>query len=280
MTTPLPIQRSIAGGLSGNGITFSLSEGWEAPAAGNVIVVYTAFQIGNRNTTVPTGYTLIGRNTGGGGGGRPTVAAYGKISDGTESSVLVDWSGTPDKWVAMIEEYDAQSALVDPAKHGDGQNSVNSTTQGSGLTSSVEGYAAAVFASHEQNGEVPAYSNGFVHDVSVLSGGASDLVMDIGRSDANEDVAGTYGITATWTNASNRAGICLAVDVTYVNGEKLEADKYLNTYKVTNFAGQPLIIETPGNDNFELVGLNYGQARKYRRAVTTPALIKREIETP
>lgn len=272
-----PVQTFEDGSTSGNGTTFSFgSHGWEIPEAGNLIFVATAFRVGNRTFNLPSGYNVFGQNTGGGGPGRPVVLCYGRVSDGTESSVVCSWAGAADEWVAKIWEVDIQSFDLNASDTSDGQNSANSTTQGSGTTSSVDGEAAAFFASYEQNGETPSFSNGYVFAGQVLSGGPTNLVMDYAYSDANWDVAGTYSTTATWTSASNRAGIGAATALSSENGERLRNSKRTNTYRVTNFKGVPLRIETPSNDNLELVGLSWGQARKYRQSVTTPALIKRE----
>lgn len=263
MAFPPIIQSVEGGGLSGNGQVFN----WDPPLAGNVIVVVSAFSIGNRNITIPPGYTSIGQNTGG-NPNRPTVAVFGKISDGTEDTVLVEWSNGAGQWVAQIQEFDAFDITVNPAKSGSDGTANNTNSMDSGETGSVEGFAYALFASEAQNGEIPSGSDGFIFSNALLAGGVNDLVLDVFTGEANKDIAGTYEMTATWVSNAARASLCVAADVARTaDGEALKDYQRASLYRIENQQGFLVYIHNPDED-IPLSGLNRGQARKHLASMT------------
>lgn len=263
MALPPIVQSVEGGGLSGNGQLFN----WIPPSAGNVIVVASAFSVGNRNLSIPPGYTSVGSNTGG-NPNRPTVAVFGKIADGTETDVLVEWSNGAGQWVAQIQEFDALDISVDPAKSGSGGSVNNAASMDSGVTGSVEGFAYALFASESRNGETPSGSDGFIFSNALLAGGEGDLVLDVFASETNKDSAGTYGMTATWISSAARASLCVAADVARtVDGEALKDYQRASLYRITNEQGFLVYIHNPDED-IPLSGLNRGQARKHIASMT------------
>ncbi len=110
MSVPPPVQVVDDGALTGVGKTFGESDGWETPASGNLIVVYSACSGGLRDLTIPTGYSLLAK-TNHGLPACPAIACFFKISDGTESEVLVEWSGATAQWVAIVHEYDSDAMV-------------------------------------------------------------------------------------------------------------------------------------------------------------------------
>jgi hypothetical protein len=148
---------------------------------------------------------------------------------------------------------------VDPAKKGSGDTDTSTDSLSSTTTTSVEGFALALFASLVQNGEEPSYTNSFQHMLSVLAGGSADLVLDLACGDANRDEAGTYETTATWTSSEGRASMCLAADAVYIDGEKKSDYQRSSSYQVVNGKGQ--VAYTPAGE-VVISGKNRGQARK------------------
>ena len=250
MANPVPVQSISVGGTSGTGELIS-GNGWDPPMAGNLLVVFSGFSERNRTLTIPSGYTEIG-DSGGGGPSLPRVTAFGKIADGTESSVLIEWSASG-QWAAVLQEFDAQEVEVNqPEDFGDGGAASSVDEMASGTTSTVLGYGAALFTSLAYNAETPSATGDFEHELVVAAGGSSDLCLDVFRSDERQDSSGTYSTTASWTSSENRAAICLAAAIGETDGEKLKDYQKTKAYKVLYFGGTPAVT-----------GKNRGQARKW-----------------
>lgn len=264
MSFPSVVQSVESGSVSGNGKTFGSADGWKTPASGNVIIVYSACSSGTSNLAVPDGYTDVGRSVGGGGAGRPRVACFAKVSDGTESDVQVEWNVSDEQWVAIVQELDADD--IGLGKNNNGTNGSEVTELLTNETVETEGFAVALFASAAQNEETPSADNDFVHTHAVLAGESTDLVLDVFESNANEESADTYSTTATWTSSENRGALCIAFDIPYVNGEKVKEYQRSSSYRVVDLDGKPAYVDGPGN-GIELVGLNRGQAKKHLKTM-------------
>lgn len=258
MTFPPSIQTIEDGDTSGLGKTFGSADGWDTPVSGNLILVFTAYTEGNRSMVVPTGYTEIDVSSGG-GAQRPKVGAFYKVSEGDESTVVVEWSAGSGQWASSVQEFDIDDIEFTPQHTGNGGNQANTTSKTSGETTSVEGFAFALFVSEAQNGETPSATNGFTHDRVMLSGGSGDLCIDVFHNDAYRDTADTYSTTASWTSSEDRAAICVAAEVKYTDGEKLRDSQRSSSYRVLNGKGQ--IAYTPA-DEVVISGKNRGQAKK------------------
>ena len=255
MTFCPPVQTLTFGATSGTGQTVGSSDGWEAPLAGNGILVVGANADRLSNLVAPNGYTSIGEQ---GANNCPVVTGFAKIADGTESSIDLSWS-RDSQWVVAIFEFDAQDMEVDPSKFGNGATDTNTDSLSSTTTSSVQGFAMALFASLAQNGETPSYTNSFAHLLSVLAGGSSDLVLDIGVGSVNADSEGTYETTASWTSSTGRTSRCIAANMVMIDGEWKKDYQRSSTYKVINGKGQTAY--TPEGEVM-ISGKNRGQARK------------------
>jgi len=275
MANPPPIQTLTAGSTSGTGKTFGSGDGLVPPAPGNLVVVFSAFSVGNKKLTIPSGYTQIG-DSGNNGPSLPRVTVFAKIADGSEASVLIEWSGSG-QWVASIQEFDADEVEIRaPDDFGDGGADLSVSSMSSRTTSSLAGYAAALFVSLAHNGETPSATNGFVFERVIKSNGDNDLCLDMFRSDANQDSAGTYETTASWTSSESRAAICVAAQiVTNEDGEQIKDYQKTKTYKVTNLAGDVAYVDGPGN-GIPLIGLTRGQAKKYLLSMTGQYLLETE----
>lgn len=251
MANPVPVQSVTAGATTGTGQTIGSGDGWDPPSAGNLVVAFSAFSARNRKLTTPSGYTEIG-DSGSGSPSLPRVTAFAKIANGTESSVLIEWSASGE-WAAIVQEFDAQEIEVStPESFGDGGASASVDSMASGTTSAVLGYGAALFGSLAYNSETPTGTDDFEHDDVALAGGDDDLCLDVLRSDANQDSSGTYSTTASWTSSENRAAICLAAVIGTTGGETLKDYQKQKGYKVLYYGG-----------NLAKAGVNRGQARKW-----------------
>lgn len=254
MTFPPPVQAIESGATSGTGKTFGASDGWEAPLVGNGILVVGANADRLSNLVAPSGYTSIGEQ---GANNCPVVTGFAKIADGTESSIDISWN-RDDQWVVVIFEFDTQDMEVDPSKFGSGDIDTSTDSLSSTTTSLVQGFAMALFASLAQNSETPSYTNSFVHLLSVLAGGADDLVLDIGVGSANVDSAGTYETTANWTSSTGRVSRCVAVNTVIIGNEWKKDYQRSSMYCI--YARKGHIAYTP--DEKEISGKTRGQARK------------------
>jgi len=255
VTFPPPVQAVSVGATSGTGQTVGASDGWEAPLAGNTILVVATCADRLSNLTAPSGYIAIGERQ---ANGCPIVTGFVKATaDGTESSVLIDWS-RDDEWCAVIFEFDVQDVVAAPAKNGTG-DADNGTDSLSSTTTTVEGFAMALFASLAQNGEDPSYTNSFVHFMTAMAGGSSNLALDVAVGSANADEAGAYETTATWVSSSGRSSMCLAVDIAYVGDEKKKDYQRSSSYRVIAAKGH--VAYTPEGEVL-IQGKNHGQARK------------------
>lgn len=275
MTFPPPVQMISVGATSGgtSGYSFGADDGWKPPLAGNYVVVICACDDGKAKMVVPSGFVSAGSQ---GANGTPLVGLYAKLADGSETGFVIQWDkGT--QWSACVLEFDAQDAEPSPVNNGTGDTDTSTDTLSSTTTNSALGFAVAIFASMEHNGETPSYTNNFIHLCSSLAGGDNDLVLDIATGCDHCEEAGTYETTATWTSTSARASMCQAIDLAFIDGEAKKDYQRSSSYRVTVMNGDPAYIDGPGN-GIELVGLNRGQARKYMSQIVGTFRIEVEHE--
>jgi hypothetical protein len=271
MTFPPPVQLVTAGATSGTGKTFGAGDGWEAPLAGNGILVIAACADRLADLTTPEGYSSMGENS---ANGCPVIAGFGKVSDGTETEILVEWSRA-DQWVVVVSEIDMQDVSMAYVEGRNGDEDNNTDTLSCLTSDTIQGFLIAAFASNEQNGEQPSYTNDFVHQLSVLAGGSSDLVLDLAVGSANADSPGTYETTATWTSSTGRTSRRIRAVIAVIDGEHKTDAQRSNTYQILNRYGETAYVDGPGSGT-PLTGLNRGQARKHLASMAGYFNVKKE----
>ncbi len=273
---PEPVQDILIGGVTSTGRLVGEADGWKAPASNNRIVVVSGFEAANKSLTVPTGYSLLG--SAGSGAQRPKVAAFMRDADGSEDEVLVEWSASG-QWAARILEFDEHELELSVVAGAVGGSTTDSIAQDSGTTAvDIEGFAYAVFVSHQYNGETPTNGGGFSFDVRALAGGDGDLVLDFFKSSLRQDVAGTYGMTGNWSSQTTRTGLLGAFQVWGAGTanmkitDKQKTDRYSVVQPRTGANVWVDHLTLP--NGVELKGLSRGQAKKAKSSLTFPTNVK------